>query len=104
MIAYGVKLVATAAPSPAGTKLNCSHNDYLGTHQAFTDQNQNVVWQADCRPFGEVSESVTIFANNLRFAGQYFDGETGLHCNTLGIMIRGLGGTCRVIRLGWVPG
>ena len=47
----------------------------------FTDQNQHVVWQADYQPFGEVSESVTIFANNLRFAGQYFDGESGLHYN-----------------------
>ena len=47
----------------------------------FTDQNQHVVWQVDYRPFGVVSESVTIFANNLRFAGQYFDGESGLHYN-----------------------
>lgn len=28
-----------------------------------------------------MSESVNTFANNLRFAGQYFDEETGLHYN-----------------------
>ena len=81
--ADAVRLVeVTTAPPPTLTaSLYYSHNDHLGTPQVFTDQNQNVVWQADYRPFGEVSESVTIFANNLRFAGQYFDGESGLHYN-----------------------
>ena len=36
---------------------------------------------ADYWSFGEVSESVNVFENNLRFAGQYFDGETRLHYN-----------------------
>lgn len=81
--ADAVRLVeVTTAPPPILTaSLYYSHNDHLGTPQVFTDQNQNVVWQADYQPFGEVSESVTIFANNLRFAGQYFDGESGLHYN-----------------------
>ncbi len=81
VIADEVKLVATAAPVPTGANLYYIHNDHLGTLQVFTDENQHVVWQADYQPFGEVSESVTIFANNLRFAGQYFDGESGLHYN-----------------------
>lgn len=81
--ADAVRLVeVTTAPPPTMTaSIYYSHNDHLGTPQVFTDQNQNVVWQADYQPFGEVSESVTIFANNLRFAGQYFDEETNLHYN-----------------------
>ena len=56
-----------------------------------------MVWQADYRSFGEVSERVNIFANNLRFAGQYFDGETGLHYNYFRDYDPGNGGMCRVI-------
>ena len=62
-------------------------NDHLGTPQKLMDQSQAVVWEADYLPFGEATvdedpdgdgSNVT---NNLRFAGQYFDQETGLHYN-----------------------
>ncbi|OUS13273.1 hypothetical protein A9Q89_03380 [Gammaproteobacteria bacterium 53_120_T64] len=81
--ADAIRLVEiTSAPPPTLTaSVYYSHNDHLGTPQVFTDQNQNVAWRGDYRPFGEVSESVTTLANNLRFPGQYFDGETGLHYN-----------------------
>jgi RHS repeat-associated protein len=81
--ADAIRLVeVTTTPAPTlSASLYYSHNDHLGTPQVFTDQNQNVVWQADYQPFGEVSESVNIFANNLRFAGQYFDEESNLHYN-----------------------
>ena len=46
---------------PSGTKLNYSNNDHLGTPQVFTDQNQNVVSQANYRPFGEVRETLISF-------------------------------------------
>lgn len=73
--------ITTALPPSLTASLYYSHNDHLGTPQVFTDQNQNVVWQADYQPFGEVSETTNIFANNLRFAGQYYDQETELHYN-----------------------
>ncbi len=57
------------------------HCDHLGTPQAMTDQNGNVVWKADYKPFGEVTLTTSAVENNFRFPGQYFDEETGLHYN-----------------------
>jgi RHS repeat-associated protein len=57
------------------------HNDHLGTPQRMTDQTVTVVWAADYLPFGQADVNVATVENNLRFAGQYFDEETGLHYN-----------------------
>ena len=81
VVADAVRLVATTPPAPTGSTIYYSHNDHLGTPQAFTDQNQSVVWQADYQPFGEVNETINTFVNNLRFPGQYYDAETGQHYN-----------------------
>jgi RHS repeat-associated protein len=40
-----------------------------------------VVWAADYLPFGQADVIVGTVDNNLRFAGQYYDQETGLHYN-----------------------
>ncbi|MCW8930253.1 MAG: RHS domain-containing protein [Gammaproteobacteria bacterium] len=57
------------------------HNDHLGTPQKLTDKDQTVVWEGYYSPFGEVNTTVATVENNLRFAGQYYDGESGLHYN-----------------------
>jgi RHS repeat-associated protein len=57
------------------------HNDHLGTPQKMTDASANVVWAADYLPFGQASVTVGAVENNLRFRGQYYDQETGLHYN-----------------------
>lgn len=57
------------------------HNDHLGTPQALTDKDQNVVWQAEYDPFGKATETVALVEQNLRFPGQYLDRETELHYN-----------------------
>ena len=57
------------------------HNDHLGTPQRLTDQSATVVWAADYLPFGKADVKVETVENNLRFSGQYFDQETGLHYN-----------------------
>lgn len=57
------------------------HNDHLATPKLLTDTNQNVVWQARHTPFGKADIQVEQISNNLRFPGQYFDQETGLHYN-----------------------
>jgi RHS repeat-associated protein len=60
--------------------------DQINTPKLITDQNGVAVWQADSDPFGAnlPSENPTGLGNfsfNLRFSGQYFDKETGLHQN-----------------------
>lgn len=63
------------------------HADHLNTPQMMTDENQDVVWKADYNPFGEATVDEDpdgdgkMVTNNLRFPGQYFDEETGLHYN-----------------------
>jgi len=47
----------------------------------LTDHNQEVSWAASYTPFGKAALTTAVVENNLRFAGQYFDSETGLHYN-----------------------
>lgn len=61
------------------------HNDQLGTPQRITDKSGAVVWSADYDASGKATVSVapmTGVVSNLRYPGQYFDAETGLHYNT----------------------
>jgi len=80
VLADAVRLVGTA-PSTAITSTFYYHNDHLGTPQRMTDAGASIVWSADYAPFGDVLETVNTVTNNLRFPGQYFDAETGLHYN-----------------------
>jgi len=57
------------------------HLDHLGTPQIMTDDNGDVVWSADYKPFGETDITINTLDNNFRFPGQYYDEETGLHYN-----------------------
>lgn len=57
------------------------HNDHLGTPQVLTDSTQQTVWEARYAPFGKVAENINSVVQNIRFPGQYFDQETGLHYN-----------------------
>jgi uncharacterized protein RhaS with RHS repeats len=75
-------------------------NDHLGTPQKMVDESGNVVWAAAYAPFGEARVYVDEVTNNLRFPGQYYDVETGCITTGTGIMIRGRGGICGLIRLG----
>jgi RHS repeat-associated protein len=57
-------------------------NNYLGTPLLLTDDTGKVVWDADYEPFGEAAvNAASTVVNNFRFAGQYYDEETGLHYN-----------------------
>ena len=40
-----------------------------------------MVWQGNYDPFGACTETVNLVEQNIRFPGQYFDQETGLHYN-----------------------
>ena len=57
-------------------------NNRLGTPQIMTDDTGTVVWEASYKPFGEASVNPrSSVVNNIRFPGQYYDQETGLHYN-----------------------
>ena len=56
-------------------------NDHLGTPQQLVKPDGTVVWKAAYLPYGEAQIQHGTVTNNLRFPGQYFDSETGLHYN-----------------------
>ena len=57
------------------------HVDHLGTPKALTDSADNIAWEATHSPFGKASITSQGPTFNLRFPGQYYDAETGLHYN-----------------------
>ncbi|WP_259643721.1 RHS repeat domain-containing protein, partial [Pseudomonas syringae group genomosp. 3] len=59
------------------------HTDQIGTPLEMTDADGQIVWQAKYRAWGAIEKLVVNeVEQNLRFQGQYFDVETGLHYNT----------------------
>jgi len=64
------------------------HTDHLGTPRAITSGG-TVVWRWESDPFGTTQAQEdpdgdgTRFAYNLRFPGQFYDTESGLHYNYL---------------------
>ncbi|QDH64245.1 RHS repeat-associated core domain-containing protein [Pseudomonas azotoformans] len=67
---------------PEETKPYHYQLDHLGTPQEITDPDGDIVWSAHYRAYGQISrlDKGTI-DNPLRFQGQYFDQESGLHYN-----------------------
>ncbi len=57
------------------------HTDHLGTPVLMTNASKAVVWQIESKPFGDGASITGSALLNLRFPGQYFDSETGLHQN-----------------------
>jgi RHS repeat-associated protein len=57
------------------------HPDHLDRPSKMTDVSQNVVWDAWYWPYGDVRSITGTASNNLRFPGQYFLAESGLHYN-----------------------
>ncbi|MHC8380131.1 RHS repeat-associated core domain-containing protein [Pseudomonas sp. LB3P14] len=56
--------------------------DHLGTPQELTDYSGEIMWSAKYRAYGNLAAlDVAEIDNPLRFQGQYFDAETGLHYN-----------------------
>ncbi len=64
----------------SGEVLSYLHTDHLGTPRYATNASGSQVWNWDSDAFGvgTPSGSATV---NLRFAGQYWDDESGLHYN-----------------------
>ncbi|MCU1727097.1 HNH/endonuclease VII fold putative polymorphic toxin [Pseudomonas sp. 7P_10.2_Bac1] len=56
--------------------------DHLGTPQELTDHRGQIVWSAHYRAYGNVLKfDKSEITNPLRFQGQYYDEESGLHYN-----------------------
>jgi len=83
--AYGYRPDSIWTTNPLFQKTNGSYywyqNDHLGTPQKLIDSQGDVVWEAVYEAFGKARVDVELVENHLRFAGQYFDKETGLHYN-----------------------
>jgi RHS repeat-associated protein len=65
----------------SGAAVYSYHADHMGTPRRMTDAQGRVVWSAEYRAFGDAIVRVQEVPNPLRFPGQYFDEETGLHYN-----------------------
>jgi len=71
----------------AGSQLVYLHTDQLGTPRTGTDASGTVIWRWASNPFGSTAANSDPDGNgvqvtlNLRFPGQYYDAETGLHYN-----------------------
>jgi RHS repeat-associated protein len=60
--------------------LSFLHTDPLNTPRLATDAQKQVVWRWEGKAFGD-SQPTGGLTVNLRFAGQYYDAESGLHYN-----------------------
>ncbi|MCG8314063.1 MAG: DUF6531 domain-containing protein [Pseudomonadales bacterium] len=58
------------------------HLDHLGTPQEISDWNGRIVWSGKYKAYGNLAlKQAEEVENNIRFQGQYYDVETGLHYN-----------------------
>ncbi len=85
--------VSQSAKTAIGAKILYFHTDHLGTPRELSDSAGQVQWAASYKAWGNVLQIETIQSalqietsplaqlQSLRFQGQYFDVETGLHYN-----------------------
>ncbi|MFI3155632.1 MAG: RHS repeat-associated core domain-containing protein, partial [Methylococcaceae bacterium] len=82
-----VAVFKPAANSGATPDIYYIHADHLGTPRKITRPNDNkVMWSWESEAFGnslpdQNPSGLGNFVFNLRFPGQYYDAETGLHYN-----------------------
>jgi RHS repeat-associated protein len=105
---YGYRPGSTWTTDPLWLKQNGEyyfyHNDHLGTPQKLVKQNGAVVWSARYTAFGQATVEVDTITNNLRFPGQYFDTEIGLHYNGFRYYAPGIGRYVRTDPIGSANG
>ncbi|MDH5444765.1 MAG: DUF6531 domain-containing protein [Gammaproteobacteria bacterium] len=85
-VADGIRIVGESQAAGAG-ELHYIHTDHLGTPRAVTNDTGTVIWRWQSDPFGHAAANDDPDGDgntnemNLRFAGQYYDAESGLHYN-----------------------
>ena len=79
--------VASVRPAAGGgVDIYPIYSDHLNTPRLITDAANRTVWEWPLDTFGggaanENPSGLGVFSFNLRFPGQYYDAETGLHYN-----------------------
>ncbi|WP_230353967.1 RHS repeat-associated core domain-containing protein [Lelliottia sp. WAP21] len=81
MIRYGRRWNEKDGFSEPEKRIYFYHNDVNGAPVRLTDKSGNVAWSQSAGPWGAWSEQTGSVRNPLRFQGQYFDEESGLHYN-----------------------
>ncbi len=77
----------TPGPNGAIQNIHYLHSDHLGTPRVATNQADRIVWRWQGDAFGNTAAESDVDGDgqavniNLRFPGQYYDDETGLHYN-----------------------
>ncbi|MGP4846209.1 RHS repeat-associated core domain-containing protein [Marinobacter sp. 1Y8] len=75
-------LALSEGQGPEQPQVYYYHLDHLGTPQEMTTASGDIVWSATYRAYGSVvKKDIAVVQNPLRFQGQYYDPETGLHYN-----------------------
>ena len=81
-------ITVSTAPVVSATTLYFIHTDHINTPRLVANQSGTTVWRWDNRePFGltpaeeDADGNGVPFVFNLRFPGQYYDRESGLHYN-----------------------
>jgi RHS repeat-associated protein len=86
----GDTLIAVFTPDPVNAAnpplVFYVHSDHLNTPRVIVDKNNAIRWRWFAEPFGTTAaesnpSGLGNFTFNLRFPGQYFDQESGLHYN-----------------------
>jgi RHS repeat-associated protein len=77
-IYIGDKLLAMIRPTE---QVYYYYTDHLGTPRMLVNSAGTTVWKTSYTPFGAATVTTSTVENNIRFPGQYYDVETGLHYN-----------------------
>jgi RHS repeat-associated protein len=64
-----------------GGRSHFYQHDQLGSPNLVTSNTGQIKWQGAMDAFGQVQTTTSDITNPLRFPGQYYDSETGLHYN-----------------------
>ncbi|TPQ26258.1 hypothetical protein C2U68_11950 [Methylomonas koyamae] len=67
--------------SAANSPIYYFHNHPLGVPLKASNAAGQTAWAAQLQPFGLMQTTTNAISQNLRFPGQYFDAESGLHYN-----------------------
>jgi YD repeat-containing protein len=88
------RLVVVDGDGPENARPYYYQLDHLGTPQELTFAQGGICWSARNKAYGNVARlDIEEVKNPLRFQGQYFDAETGLHTTGIATTIPAQGGT-----------